>query len=371
MKKLQVIILAALCFMQAYSVFAEPVIKGSDNNSEYTDIPQFNGTVSKNFTTRKYILGPNDVISISIYNIPEFNQKDIRIQPDGKIIITPLGIINVAGKTMDELHELLVDKYKYYIKDPQVSVALGTSRPFLVYVTGAIANPGSYEINTIVNQSPYFSKPESFVERKTPLLSNVLVAAGGLKFNADFEHIKVSNNIENSNYEVNLLRMVDKGDSSQDVYLMAGDTVYIPALPSPLAVSEEKYKKLASSTFVQQSVPVNVYGYVNNPGVVKLNPSESLTLNTAIMLAGGYLKDSAYAPKKVFVSRADNNGKLVTRVINPMSKDVILMPNDVVYIPEKAKPKVGKFFDYLARVASPFGTVANSYFNVDYAIKNK
>lgn len=367
MKKIKTIILVLICLLQVKATFAQMSEQNNINGKVSTTV------LSRSLASRKYIIGPNDVISISIYNIPEFEQKDVRVQPDGKIIITPLGSLKIAGMTMDDLHDVLIDKYKYYVKDPQVSVRLETSRPFIVYVTGSVTSPGSYELNTTTSNGNLSSatKPESFIERKTPLLTNVLVAAGGITFDSDLEHVKVSNPLDNSNYEVNLLNLVDKGDSSQDIYLMAGDIVNVPGLPTPLAVDVEKYKKFARATFSPLQIPVRVYGYVNNPGLIKLNPGDSLTLNTAITLAGGYPHDSAYAPRKVLISRADKSGKLVTKAVNPTSNDVVLMPNDIVYVPEKAKPIIGKTFDYMTRVIMPINAFASAYNNWNYMIDKK
>lgn len=339
------------------------------SEAEYVNVAQkprqLSATFNQNMTARKYILGPNDVISISIFGVPEFEQKGIRVQPDGRIVITPVGPVNVAGLTIDELYRVLNNKYSEYLQNPQLSINLDESRPFIVYITGAVLNPGSYEMNT--NTTRYDNipreKPETSIERKTPLLSNVLVAAGGLSHDADIEHIQVVNTMDNSKYELNLLELLDKGDSSQDIYLMTGDTVNIPRLPTPLAVDIEKYKKFASATFSPRQVPVKIYGYVNNPGLIKLDPARSLNINSAITAAGGYLNDAAYAPKSVYISRADVSGKLVTNVVNPQNSDVALLPNDVIYVPEKIRPMTGRAFDYLARIISPMSGVASTYNN--------
>ena len=354
------IILTCLINLCTLSSYAEELTSPELNNLKSK--PAFSQSISNNFVTRKYIIGPNDIISISIQNIPELDQKNIHVQPDGKIIISSIGSIKVAGLTLDELKDLLCKKYSYYLENPQLSINLEQSRPFIVYVTGAVMNPGSYELNSNTNSSQYVSnnKPEAYIERKTPLLSNILVAAGGISYDSDLEHVQITNNIENTKYVVNLLSLLDKGDTDQDIYLMAGDSVYIPRLLTPLAVSEEKYKKFASATFSPKTVPVKVYGYVNNPGLINLDPAQSLSLNSAISSAGGYLHDSAYAPQKIYISRVDNNGKLVTRVVNPTSSDTTLMPKDIVYVPEKTVPMAGKAFDYLTRVINPISNIAGA-----------
>ena len=316
--------------------------------------------------SRNYVLGANDVISIFVYDTEEFNQEKIRIQPDGNIIITPLGQVKASGKTIEELHILLLSKYKKYLKDPQVTIRIDQLRPFVAYITGAVTNPGSYELNTDTSTHQTLASaasPEIQVERKSPLLSNLLVAAGGIKFDADLEHVKITNSTDDSNFEVNLLDILERGDSRQDIYLMAGDVINIPRLSTPLAVSDEKYAKYATATFSPKIVPVKVFGYVNKPGLVRLDSSASITLNSAIMAAGGYLTDSAYAPKKVYISRADVSGKLVTRLVNPMKSDIAVMPNDIVYVPDKPRSVTGKAFDYMFRVVMPLNGVANTYNN--------
>ena len=316
------------------------------------------------FTTRKYIVGPNDIINVSLLGIPQLSQDSVKVQPDGKIDLAGLGNIKVAGFTIEEVSDQLNEKYAYYVKNPNVSVNLKRSRPFIIQVTGAVSTPGSYEINTDTeNGNSLYNNNSTFVERKTPILSNVLIAAGGINYDADLEHIMISNSIEEVEYEINALALLEKNKSAQDIYLMAGDSVHVPRLVTPLAVDEAKYKKFANAAFSNRVVPVRVLGYVNTPGLVNLNTSVSSTLNTAISEAGGYQSSSAYPPKKVFVSRIGNDGNMVTTVVNPMKNDMTLMPNDVVYVPDKVKPLVGKVFDYMARVIAPFSSVASGYNN--------
>lgn len=326
---------------------------------------KFSLYVESNLQAREYILGPNDVINILVYNFSEFDMKGIRVPPNGKITLMHLGTINVTGMSIDELQQMLIQKYKKYLRDPQVTVNLEKTKPIAVYIAGAVTSPGAYEMETdaVWEHNVYSKSSENMSNRKTPLLSNVIIAAGGLTFDSDLEHVKVSNKYSYKEYEVNLLKMLEKADSSNDVYLVAGDSVFVPKLPTPLAVSEERYKKFASSTLSPRNITVKVVGYVNSPGLINLDTTRSLNLNSAIASAGGYLKDSAYAPKKIYLSRVDNNGKLVTRVVNPMQNDAMLMPNDIVYVPEKARPLIGKSFDYLHRVISPVNAFAYTYNN--------
>jgi hypothetical protein len=103
-----------------------------------------------------------------------------------------------------------------------------------------------------------------------------------------------------------------------------------------------------------------VYGYVNKPGLIMLNGAQTANLNSAIGEAGGYLaSEASYSPDKVYVSRVDGEGHLTTTTVDPRHNDMSLRPNDIVYVPNKAVPKVGKAFDYVARIVAPLAAIGN------------
>jgi len=72
-------------------------------------------------------------------------------------------------------------------------------------------------------------------------------------------------------------------------------------------------------------------------------------------------KDSPYMPRRVLVSRTDNNNKTTTFAVNPRQNEVLLMPNDTVYVPQRVVPTVGKLFDYTTRLFTPFYLFSNTY----------
>lgn len=313
---------------------------------------------------RKYTLGPNDVINVSMLGVPDVSKDSVKVQPDGKVNLSGVGSVYASGMTLDELAAALEEKFAYYVRNPKVAVSLQKTRPFIVQVTGAVNMPGSYEINTDTETTAaFYDDNTTYVERKTPILSNILTAAKGVNYDADVEHVVISNKFDGSKFEVNLLEFLTDGNTGQDIYLMPGDSVHVPRLPSPLAVDSQKYEQFRNATFTDKEVPVRVIGYVNNPGLITLDSSISSGLNTAIAQAGGYLGDSPYPPKKILVSRYSNNGKLVTTAVNPMQQDINLMPNDVVYVPEKARPMFGRAFDFISRIVEPANTVAGGYNN--------
>jgi len=315
----------------------------------------------RNFTAREYILGPNDIISLKVTGVPELTQENLRINPEGKVNIIYINDLQVAGLTLKELNEVVTGRYKEYVLDPEVVINLEQNRPFIAYISGAVRNPGSYELNTVPNLSPYITKPEAFIERKTPLLSNIIVAAGGLSYDADLEHVKVSNELDGSKFEINLYSLISESDFAQDFFLVSGDKVVVPYLPTPAAIEDTKYRLLVRSTLFQKDIPVRVIGYVNSPGLVRLESDRSANVNSAIAAAGGYITNYGSYPDEVHVRRLDNNNKLVKITINPLKDDIAIMPNDIIYVPEKKIPVFAKFFDYVNRVINPFNNLGNTY----------
>jgi polysaccharide export outer membrane protein len=333
-----------------------------DPSAEMVTSKQLNAQIIANYAGRQYRLGPNDIIAVSVYDSPEFSQDDLLVQPDGNITLAPFGSLNVSGMTIEELQKDLTDRLKYYLNKPMVTVKLTHTKPFQVYVSGAVLHPGPYEILTDVsrNQMIQSTTPGLVLERKLPLLSNVLVASGGLRYDADMEHVKIHNKFDGSTFEVNLLDLVQRGNSDQDMFLVAGDSVEVPPLASPYAVDEKKYKAMAGSSIFQREIPVKIYGYVNKPGLVMLDGAQTANLNSAIGEAGGYLaSEASYSPTKVYVSRVDGDGHMTTTTVDPRHSDMMLRPNDIVYVPNKVVPRVGKAFDYVARIVTPLAAIAN------------
>jgi protein involved in polysaccharide export with SLBB domain len=95
-----------------------------------------------------------------------------------------------------------------------------------------------------------------------------------------------------------------------------------------------------------------------------VNPAQNLNMMAAITAAGGFYQDAAHAPDKIYVFRPDNHGKLAALgVFNPTQDDPQLMPNDIIYVPDKLRPNVAKVFDYLNKILLPFSTASSTYRN--------
>ena len=95
-----------------------------------------------NFFT-SYRLGPEDVISVSVFGQDRYSRGAIVIPPSGRISLALIpGGLFVNGKTTEEVEELIKKRYDEYIIDPQVSVSLDKAASYRYSILGDIAQPG-------------------------------------------------------------------------------------------------------------------------------------------------------------------------------------------------------------------------------------
>jgi polysaccharide export outer membrane protein len=114
---------------------------------------------------------------------------------------------------------------------------------------------------------------------------------------------------------VDFARLIQKGDVTQNIQILPGDTIIVP---------------IAEAVFVQ--------GEVRAPGIVKF--SKNLTVLRAIAQAGGLTQLAA--GNRVSVLRSEGEKKQNLRVnVNDVIKnpestpDMILQPNDIVIVPQR------------------------------------
>ncbi len=90
-----------------------------------------------------YRLGPDDILSITVFGEPELTLNDVRVAIDGSISYPLLGQIRVGGLTVLEVEaELIRHLADGYLRTPRVTVAVTEYR--LVYVNGEVKKPGGY-----------------------------------------------------------------------------------------------------------------------------------------------------------------------------------------------------------------------------------
>ncbi len=163
------------------------------------------------FTT--YQLGPEDIISVTVFGQDRYSKNGIKVPPSGRISLAliPDGIF-VSGKTVDQVADLIKKRYEEYIIDPQVSVSLDQAGSYRYSVIGDVAQPG------IRLMTRRLSVTEAISE------------AGGILQTGDKKKVFVLRKQAKGNLmpiPVNV-SAIYRGQAPDSVYLLPGDQVIVP-----------------------------------------------------------------------------------------------------------------------------------------------
>jgi len=177
-----------------------------------------------------YLLGPGDVIQISVWGYPELTNV-ITVRPDGKVSFPLIKEIIATGMTPEELRQEINKQLCQVIKDAQISLIVINFRTINVSVLGEVSKPGLY----------------SLTERVDVL--KAISAAGGLTAEAGLRNATIIR----KNQEItplDLEKLFIQNDLTQNYLLDSGDSLYIP-------------KAFAITN-------ISVAGEVNSPGFYSL-----------------------------------------------------------------------------------------------------
>ena len=158
-----------------------------------------------------YRVGIEDELQISVWRETEISSQVV-VRPDGFISLPLLNDVQVEGLTTKELQELITQKLKSFLTEPQVTVIVRQIRSRKVYLIGQVNRPGSYVLNG----------------DKTVL--QLLAEAGGVGQFAKTKSIYVVR--KSGGHEVrlpfNYKRALNGKDSKSDISLSPGDMIVVP-----------------------------------------------------------------------------------------------------------------------------------------------
>jgi polysaccharide biosynthesis/export protein len=283
-----------------------------------------------------YTLGPGDRLRVDIFNVPEYS-GEFYVLADGTVNLPVIGAVPVQGATIQRTSSLLTGYFSRYVKRPIVTISLVAPRPVQFAIAGEVTRAGSYTI------------PFTLENRKFPSISQAIQLAGGTTQTANLRQVKVRRAATGRIITVNMLDVLQRGNTSQDISLRDGDTVYISRSEN---VSAADLSRVSSSNLANQdtNIKVAVIGEVGKPGTYTLkgdsNPAAGgvgrvtpPTLTEAIKIAGGSTPSADLSQIKV--RRNTRNGPGQTVAINLLSllksgdfsQDIVLQDGDTILLP--------------------------------------
>lgn len=93
-----------------------------------------------------YIIGVEDELQISVWREPELSTTVV-VRPDGMITLPLINDVKAVGLKTDEMQNVLMDKLKNFVNEPQVTVVVRSIRSRKVYLVGEVGHQGSFPIN--------------------------------------------------------------------------------------------------------------------------------------------------------------------------------------------------------------------------------
>ena len=252
-----------------------------------------------------YKIGPGDIISLTIIaGGVQQAQVDLAVSEKGEVNVPFIGALTASGMTLKQLEKsVYVPLEKDFFVNPQIHIQMKEFHSLSFTISGAVDEPGKYDLDF------------------TPTILDLIAKAGGaLPERGNVAYVlREGNGNGSSPIHVDLSKLLDEGDMSQNIMLETGDKVYIPM-----------EKKLN-----QSKTKVYLDGEIKKPGMIDFQPG--LTALAACIMSGGF--DKYAAPARAFIIRVeDGNQKTIKidldKIKDGKLADVPLKPGDRIHVPE-------------------------------------
>jgi len=95
-----------------------------------------------------FVLGPEDVLEISVWRNQDLSRKEVVVRPDGKISMPLIGELVASGLDANQLANLITERLKEFKERPSVSVSVKEVNSYSIYVLGEVVKPGKYQLKS-------------------------------------------------------------------------------------------------------------------------------------------------------------------------------------------------------------------------------
>ena len=183
----------------------------ANHQGESSEEQQFSQYYNNFFNT--YRLGPEDVISVEVFNQDRYSRKGIIVPPNGRISLSLIpGGVFVNGKTTNEVAEIIKKKYDEYIINPEVTVSIDKAMSYRYSIVGDVMQPGVRLMS----------------RRMT--VTEALAEAGGVLSTGDRSKVYVLRRGSAGMMDPITVNVsaIYKGKAPDSTYLVPGDQIVVP-----------------------------------------------------------------------------------------------------------------------------------------------
>lgn len=275
----------------------------------------FGPTVGVAFAAEEYILGPEDVISVTVWEHPELSRTAV-VRANGSVTLPPLGDIPAAGKATSVLaREVERSLYSTLRQTTQVTITVIAFNSQKVTLAGAVNAPGRYNFEQI------------------PDLMDLLGQAGGLGPGGDLSSVRIVRRSDSGQQTipVDLSSAMLTGDMTGIPRLEPGDVVYVPSSGA-----------VAGSAVAGEGL--TVLGEVLRPG--SYGAGAGCDLAQALAIAGGTTRDADLGRIEVLVRDELGGSFLLTVDLDQEMRDgrpgPLVRSGDTVRVPSRSSTTAGR-----------------------------
>lgn len=98
-------------------------------------------------TTRDFLLGPEDVIEVTVWRNQDLSRVAI-VRPDGMISLPLIGDVRAVGLTASQVADKIAKRLTEFKENPAVSVSVKEVNSYFIYVMGEVVKPGKYPLKS-------------------------------------------------------------------------------------------------------------------------------------------------------------------------------------------------------------------------------
>ena len=292
-----------------------------------------------NYSPSSYKVGIGDVLFIYVYGETERLSASLargaainpifqkKVRDDGTIFYPNAGVLEVSGKSIEEIRLLLTDRLSDVLNNPQIDVSVSEYNSQKVIISGNFYKTGSVPITVnpmtlnevIANANPFnMTKDQSSGD-----LTTLKFFRDGVTYDIDFEYLSRNSVIQNY------------------IYVKDKDSIYLP------------------DNSLNQ---VHVLGEANNPTSITLS-RKNIPLSHALASSEG-LNQATAKGKEVYIFRSkDTEGKpriFKSNLSSPtgylLANEFLLQSEDIVFIGTAGVTSWTRFINQLI----PFTNFINS-----------
>jgi len=163
---------------------------------------------------RDYQLLPSDLIRVQVFQEPDLD-REVRVSQEGQIFLPLIGKIEVRGRSLRQVEELVRDLYdRDYLVNPQINIIIMQYQPRMVNVMGAVNAPGALE----------------FPPEQSITVIEAISRAGGFNRLADRKRVRLTRTYTGGrveNFVINADELMS-GASSEPWVVLKDDVIFVP-----------------------------------------------------------------------------------------------------------------------------------------------